>query len=222
MGNNCSHVIYYCIIRLTALFNDLYHRSMDPKQKNLSPELKAIYDRVMNTKITTRPQEAAPAIPGEQTQEPAQEQPASPPQPTVNTPLLRTEVIETPPSPPQQPTAEPVAMQAAPAMPQEASPQPAKSSVDLSPIEPESAPPSSQGFLSSLPPRPLNSLSQEPFVFTAGKTDQPKNDKNEATAQPAEKTPSAGGKISSKIIIGLLVVFLGVYSLFWAKMFGLF
>ena len=81
---------------------------------------------------------------------------------------------------------------------------------------------SAQGFLSSLPPRPLNSLSQEPFVFTAGKTDQPKNDKNEATAQPAEKTPSAGGKISSKIIIGLLVVFLGVYSLFWAKMFGLF
>lgn len=199
---------------------------MDPKQKNLSPELKAIYDRVMNTKITSRPQEVTPAIPGEQTQKPAQEQPITPPQPTVNTPILRTEVIETPPAPtPQHPTAEPVTMQAKPVMPQEAPLAPTKSSVDLSPIEPEAtAPDSSQGFLSSLPPRPLNSLSQEPFVFTAGKSDQPKNDKEkiESSTQPAEKTPSSGGKISSKIIIGLLVVFLGVYSLFWAKMFGLF
>ncbi len=200
---------------------------MDPKQKNLSPELKAIYDRVMNTKITSRPQEVTPAIPGEATQKPAQEQPITPPQSTVNTPILRTEVIETPPAAPtpQQPTPEPVTMQAAPTMPQEAPLAPTKSSVDLSPIEPETtAPASSQGFLSSLPPRPLNSLSQEPFVFTAGKSDQPKNDKekSESSTQPAEKGPSAGGKISSKIIIGLLVVFLGVYSLFWAKMFGLF
>ncbi len=200
---------------------------MDPKQKNLSPELKAIYDRVMNTKITSRPQEVTPAIPGEATQKPAQEQPITPPQSTVNTPILRTEVIETPPAAPtpQQPTPEPVTMQAAPVMPQEAPLAPTKSSVDLSPIEPETtAPASSQGFLSSLPPRPLNSLSQEPFVFTAGKSDQPKNDKekSESSTQPSEKGPSAGGKISSKIIIGLLVVFLGVYSLFWAKMFGLF
>ena len=202
---------------------------MDPKQKNLSPELKAIYDRVMNTKITSRPQEATPAIPGEQTQKPApQEQPAAPPpQPAMNTPMLRTEVISAPePTIAQQSTPPPPSLpEAAPVMPQEAPLAPTKSSVDLSPIEPETtAPASSQGFLSSLPPRPLNSLSQEPFVFTAGKSDQPKNDKekSESSAQPAEKGPSAGGKISSKIIIGLLVVFLGVYSLFWAKMFGLF
>lgn len=188
---------------------------MDQKsQKNLSPELKAVYDRVMNTKISARPGAPAPIPVGPR---PATQ---NAPIPAVK-PLLQTEVI----SDAQQTATEPAPLQkpeqvTAPQVVQE--PKPA-TAPDLSPIEPSQD--SSSTFLSSLPPRPLNSISDQPFVFTGGKSTSPdpkKEEPKEEQKTDATAAQAAPSKVSGKIIMGLLVVFLVVYSLFWAKIFNIF
>lgn len=193
---------------------------MDQKsQKNLSPELKAIYDRVMNTKVSSRPQ--TPTAQPQQAAQPSNNPSAKP--------ILKTEIISNTPLPAAPPQTENPAPQQAQHAPETTSqpsaiPEPQPSNApDLSPIE---APSDQSGpFLSSLPPRPLNSMSDQPFVFTGGKTtstppkETPQPDQKNETPQTDAK---GGNRLSSKIIIGLLVVFLVVYSLFWAKIFNIF
>lgn len=174
---------------------------MDKNKKNLSPDLKAVYDRVMNTKITPRPQAPPPA--------PTPQPPSTPPVPQEITPpevKMPEATISTPPPPDTN----------RPQMVTETIPP--KSSVDLSPVGPEPSS-SDQPFLSSLPPRPLNAISSEPFVFSGGKSSSKETPEAHESTTPA---PAHGAKLSSKIILGLFILFLVVYSFFWAKIFNLF
>lgn len=160
---------------------------MDTK-KNLKPELKEIYERVMNTKATAR------------TSTPAEQTPHTP-----------------------QPSNEKNSEQPTPA----AAPAP----------QPVSTPPS-EPFLASSAPRAINDSSG--FVFSShGKNLPQKEDKvekkepappaqevkKEATPEkdPEKKSATADKKKSNllPIVLVLMAVFIGIYTVFWAFFLGI-
>ena len=114
---------------------------MDPKnkQQNLTPELKQIYERVMNTTVSPNPKPPTPSAPVTPSQ--------------IPTPMMTgpTEATPTPVPPgPDQSAANPAAQ--APTAPPPAQQVP-------SPAQPQN--------YESVPPRPLTNAGAQPFVFSA-------------------------------------------------------
>ena len=146
--------------------------------QNLSPDLKQIYDRVMNTPAA-KPAPTAPA---------AMTPPAIPTTPpaTASPDISRP----TPPAPPKPEVANP-------------------SVIPQSPMA-NVAPPTSNDFLSSTPPRPLQG-SVGVQSFSLGK------DKKEETKIDDVKPEKKG--ISRSLIIILGVVFFAAWTFFWVIFF---
>lgn len=148
---------------------------MDQKKQNLTPELKEIYDRVMNTQVQNTP----------------------------GAPMNGADAAKTPPIPENHPQN----TMAAPSMPQ-ATPNP-------TPVPPP--PPTSAPAPSSAPnpaaPNPIGKSSN--FVFTGNKMTTP-------AGTTTVQVNTGGKKISGMVIVGLVVVLLAVWAVFWAKIFGLF
>lgn len=114
---------------------------MDPKKQDLTPEMKQIYDRVMNTQVN-KPQ-TPPSVSQTQPASPLSElntsQLSTPPIPESQSTTAPQEAIQTPPVSPATPTA-----QAAPDSSSE-----------------------SEAFLSSVPPRPVTD--NQSFAFSNNK-----------------------------------------------------
>lgn len=175
---------------------------MDSKQ-NLTPELKEIYDRVMNTPAGAKSATAQPTVTAQPTTAPAP--------PTTHN--------GTPP-----PTAS--AIPAAPTM----TPPTAAIPVPPAPTIAEATPPvDSSEYLSSAQPRPLQDIGTKPFSFsgkvvTATTADAVKPAPNApastAAAQPAT-APSAPKKgLSTPVVVVLFVAFALVWTFFWLVLLG--
>ncbi|KKQ96068.1 MAG: hypothetical protein A3C27_01450 [Candidatus Levybacteria bacterium RIFCSPHIGHO2_02_FULL_39_36] len=151
---------------------------MDPK-KNLTPELKQIYDRVMNTQVK-KP-----------------ENPTETPSGPITNPVPSPIEANVTPSP--LPSQEPI---------QQPSPNPAAPS-------PINTAPTNEAFLSSVPPRPLTDT--KPFVFTGNKISSPQV----KTETGNQAHVSQNKKLSGKIVAMFVVVLIVIWTLIWAKFFGL-
>jgi len=148
--------------------------------QNLSPDLKQIYDRVMNTPATK-----------------------SPSAPTTPAPVTPPAVPPTPPTAANRDMTHPTAP--AMAKPEASNP----SVIPQSPMA-NVAPPASNDFLSSTPPRPLQG-SVGVQSFSLGK------DKKEETKTEDVKSEKKG--ISKSLIIILGVVFFAAWTFFWVVFF---
>ncbi len=149
-----------------------YHYYMDPKKQDLTPELKQIYDRVMNTQVAGKTPAGLNSAP--------------------DTPISSTPPTNTQSQSAATPLVNPTISQ--PGTTQESVSQP---------------------FLSSVPPRPI--ADTKPFVFTGKKIET-------SSTLPEGNQVQANGskKMSGKIIavsVGALII---LWSVFWAKFFGLF
>ncbi len=193
---------------------------MDTKKTNLTPELKEIYDRVMNTSGAKAAATAGtPPLP---TSAPSEQTPTSAPPPAMPVGVPPTSTL-TPnlgmpaspslggsPSPTMPP---PLGMPPAPTAPAGAPPQP-------SPLPPMNGMPSldstAEQALSSTPARPVSEGNTFSFSGTA----------HQPPASPAVPgaAPVAGAKKKSKISLPVLIVlglvFIIVWGLFWAIIFG--
>lgn len=165
---------------------------MDAKKANLTPELKEIYDRVMNTsnapKTAVNPAQGqipqVPPIP----QNPTVSSPQAPSMPSVGAPIQADQPQNTALQQPQ--------MDAAPQMP----PLPG------APAMPPPTP--AEEALTSAPARPLSEGGA--FAFNG-------NAKTASAPQAGEKKKA---RISKPILIVLGVVFVVVWGVFWAIIFG--
>lgn len=147
---------------------------MDPKKQELNPELKEIYDRVMNTQAKSE----------------AQPQSAS---------------SQPPPAAPQAPAAPPGTVLSP------ASPPPAGQSV----LRGDTAEAKQDPFFSPQPQRSITDT--KPFVFTGNKVTTPQT----PYATQSQMNPTSSKKVSGPIIAVLVVLLIVVWTLFWAKFFGL-
>lgn len=88
----------------------------------------------------------------------------------------------------------------------------------LSQTPSQAVPPALQGneFLSSVSPRPLNESTSKPFIFTGGKPSSP-----QVSSAPAISGTTEKKAISKPILVALGIIFVIVYALFFAKLFGL-
>lgn len=82
---------------LTSIKLSLYHGYMDPKKQDLSPELKEVYERVMNT-------QAKPTTGGAPAPAPTVPQAAPTPSPSMPTPPAPAPAAPTPEAAPPTPT----------------------------------------------------------------------------------------------------------------------
>lgn len=165
---------------------------MDSKKANLTPELKEIYDRVMNTTSTPK----APAQPSQQAA-PTPQNPPSPPIQPQGMPSL-SEPIAPPPLPgPQQPP---------PVQPQFHGPQNSESLTETSNPAEEA--------LSSTPARPISN--DGVFSFSGGSVKNSPTTQSGLSAQGNKKT-----LISKPILIILGLIFVVIWGIFWAIIFGL-
>lgn len=146
---------------------------MDNKKTNLTPELKEIYDRVMNT---TAPQKAAPTPPPT----PAQPNPLTPPP----TPPIHADI----PSPLNAPPA-------------------------AAPVIPLQTP--AEDALSSTPARPVSEIDNKAFSFSGTASTPPAVSQ---TNKPASEKKES--KLSLPVLIVIGIVFLVVWGVFWAIIFG--
>ena len=149
---------------------------MDNKKTNLTPELKEIYDRVMNT---TAPQKAAPV----------------PPQPNLSAatpPPVQTGI----PNPLNTPPAAAPVMPSMPALPKLNEPTPAENA------------------LSSTPARPVSEIDNKAFSFSGTAPTPP------AVPQTDKPVGKKGSKMSLPVLIVIGIVFLVVWGVFWAIIFG--
>ncbi len=200
---------------------------MDSKKTNLTPELKEIYDRVMNTSAGTPPPNNANG--GLPTTPPSNQNPASvpgsgvpempnamnqmPATPTLGTPPVvpGANGLGTPPAVAQVPpaaggSADPLA--AVPQMP------PLNATLEA-PIMPSAA----EQALTSTPARPLNEGNT--FSFNGvGQTPSPAPAVGGASATAPTAKEKKKTKISLPIIIVLALVFIAVWGVFWAIIFG--
>ena len=143
-----DRTVYRLLHYLTTKINNTYDYTMDPKKQDLNPELKQVYDRVMNTKVA-----AQGNAPSEQTA------PGTPPPPSVA------------PNPQNPLGAAPGST--SPQTSQENTPQspPGASPMQGSAQAPVQGTPQNQ-FLSSAPPRPVAGGTGS-FVFTGNKVITP-------------------------------------------------
>ena len=158
---------------------------MDQKKQNLTPELKEIYDRVMNTQVQNAP----------------------------GTPMNGNDAAKTPPIPenhPQNTMTAPAAPQPSP-VPNPSPVPPPPPPAAAQPAQPTQ--PATNATSNPAAPNPIGKNSN--FVFTGNKMTTPAGT---ATVQ----VNSGGKKISGMVIVGLVLVLLAVWAVFWAKIFGLF
>ena len=152
---------------------------MDSKKTNLTPELKEIYDRVMNT-------QSAKGKP-------------------VPTPT--TAPVSTPPPPPMPPTNTPPVV---PPIPQ-VLPQPAPSQAEPPTLTP------AEDALTSSPARPVSEGNTFSFSGTVHNAPVDKKIKDKKVEAAGDKKKA---RLSLPILIALGVVFLIVWCIFWAVIFG--
>lgn len=168
---------------------------MDSKKTNLTPELKEIYDRVMNTSAQAKPPAPAapPTAPPAVAPPAAQNLMAAPPaaqtspssMPDLGVPVPPGQAAAAPsPMPPPNPSMPPI-----PGMPEVAAMNPAEEA------------------LTSAPARPLNNGASFAMKGKA-KDAKPETGKKKMT-------------ISKPILIILGLAFIGVWGVFWAIIFGL-
>lgn len=175
---------------------------MDSKKANLTPELKEIYDRVMNTTGTPKPPASQPPTPQAPTPSGSTIQPGLGQAPSQDMPSIGGNPLP-PPQPdisqPQMPTAQPGGGQ-----PQLDATGPAGAPTFGAPTPAEEA-------LSSAPARPVTTGNS--FSFSGGNVKQP------------QKAETAGSKkrsfISKPILIFLGIIFIAIWGVFWAIIFGL-
>jgi len=184
------------------------------KQPNLTPELKEIYERVMNTNTQ---QPTPPAPPQNQPTTSASNQ--QPQNPSVGT-------VDQPASVP--PTHNPAQPAASPSQNQPQKPAAPSGTNPPSPTIKPPGTPQNSPFLSSLPPRPISGSGQS-FSFSAKNgqpashaipeptPNQPQNSTNPTTDKPPKKK-LLSGKILAVLVIALLIG----WGVLWAKVFGLF
>ncbi len=167
---------------------------MDAKKTNLTPELKEIYDRVMNTKGT--PVGGNGALP-------------TTPPPVATS--LQTQMPQTADATQMPSLGTPPAMPAAPVMaqPAQAAQMPAAPNFGAQPLGTNA-----EQALSSTPARPISEGNT--FAFNGGSV-KPAPGPSTQTAEGAKKK----AKISLPILIVLGVVFIVVWGVFWAIVLGL-
>lgn len=155
---------------------------MDNKKTNLTPELKEIYDRVMNTtapqKVTSTPPPVQPNVPAST--------PLSPP--------VHTDI-------PNPLNAPPAAIPAMPLMP----PSLNTSLGGTTPAE---------NALSSTPARPVSEIDNKAFSFSGTAPTPP------AVPQTDKAIGKKESKMSLPVLIVIGIVFLVVWGVFWAIIFG--
>lgn len=155
---------------------------MDSKKTNLTPELKEIYDRVMNTQSAKDKPTPTPIAPPSTT---------PPPLPPTNTPPL---------APPM------------PHVPPQAVPSPAQSAQTIPSVQTPA-----EDALTSSPARPVsegNTFSFSGTVHNAPVDQKIKDKKGEVTGEKKK------ARLSLPILIALGIVFLIVWCVFWAVIFG--
>lgn len=174
---------------------------MDPQKQNLNPDLKQIYEKIMNTPVKPLGQNA-PTNPT--TTPPPTQTPVTPTATSTPAPLQMSPA----PTPVTPPAAAPV-MAKAPAP--VASP-----TIPTTPSVPSNQTVNSNLF-ASVPPRAVGNTA--PFVFASGKTQTPKV----TTPAPAQGiAPAKKGGISKGILlIPIGLIFLAAYTVFWMAIFGL-
>lgn len=175
---------------------------MDSKKTNLTPELKEIYDRVMNTSAAPKAPAAPPPLPT--TPAPAVGTPNLTPPPAIN-PSPTASLPQAPPMP-QMPTAPTLG---APIIPPGMSPQPQMPTMPTDLGMPSPA----EQALSNTPARPLSEGNTFSFNGVAH-APQP------AAARGAAVTSKKKAKLSLPVLIVLGVVFIAVWGVFWAIIFG--
>lgn len=172
---------------------------MDSKKTTLTPELKEIYDRVMNTTGASQPQKPAPADPTPPSSSPPpitlnQLDPAKTP-PPVLTPPPR---IDPMPQALQNPTIPPPPAPASPQMP------------SLSPAD---------QALTNTPLKPVTDGNT--FAFNGATTDPKQQQAPQAPQANAPAPEKKKSKISLPILIAVGAVFLIVWGVFWAVFLGI-
>lgn len=178
---------------------------MDPKNQNLKPELKEIYDKIMST----------PTSNGTSTTTPKE------PNPTVQVNPQPTSISSTPPPPPTMESIETMspAMPSTPASPSTAQ---AASVSNLNP----------QSFPQTPPPPPsLDNNPTPPINTPIGMTDNLGGGYAFSGGQTTSFTPTGAqditskkglGKISGKLLTLLIVAFIITYTIIWLKLFNFF
>lgn len=171
---------------------------MDPKNQNLKPELKEIYDKIMSTPTGSGTPQANPA-PSQTvvypSPAPVSEPSTPPPAPTMPSVDEPTSTPSTPPPPPVTP------MFDAPLPTSEAS-------------NPSVNPPEMSAPIGS----PQSNLDSKGFVFSGGQTSSFTPSGSETAA-----TPKKGlGKISGKLLTLLIIAFIITYTIIWLKLFNFF
>lgn len=165
---------------------------MDTKKTNLTPELKEIYDRVMNTSNTSQ-------VTPKATAEPLQPSVAPIGAPNAPSPTVPQPVAATPqPSVSAQPAA------TAPVMP------PPTASPSMPPM-----PGTAEDALSNTPPRPIAEGNTFSFSGSA-----PSSSIMNAPQAAAAKAPKGKFKLSIPVLIAIGIVFIVVWGVFWAIIFG--
>lgn len=177
---------------------------MDPKNQNLKPELKEIYDKIMST----------PVNPGTPPSGQATSTMTMPP-PTPEPPSIPT---TPPPAPSMQSVGDPVSiMSSTPATPPP--PPPIMPSFDApSPTSEASNPSVNPPEMSAPIGAPQGNLDSKGFVFSGGQTSSFTPSGSETAI-----TPKKGlGKISGKLLTLLIIVFIVTYTVVWLKLFKFF
>lgn len=180
---------------------------MDAKKTNLTPELKEIYDRVMNTSAS--PQASTPKATSEPLQPTAPKADPTPPPPPTPQPQMPVAPATPNPAPPP-PTAQPQM----PAAPVVDAPQPTAAAPVENPSMP-ALPGSAEEALTSTPARPLSEGNT--FAFngnTVNTAPPPKTEMN------AGRTVKGKFKISIPMLLIAGLVFMVVWGVFWAIIFG--
>lgn len=174
---------------------------MDSKKTNLTPELKEIYDRVMNTSGGASAVKATGALPTTPATPPPAN-PLDPPSATMPSPQPTTPSPSAPIAPPQ--VGAPTTVNPTPVPPMT----PPGGMPEMAPLQPNAA----EDALTSTPARPISEGNT--FAFSG-------------TAKPVPGMPGATPtkvktktKISLPIIIVLGVVFIIIWGVFWAIIFG--
>lgn len=188
---------------------------MDSKKTNLTPELKEIYDRVMNTSSAPQPTPTVPTTPAS---------PTSGAPTTLNSlsgqPIVADAMPANPLNPPTLPIS-PIPPVAGPSTsgitaPAESAGLPSMPSMPASPDTMAGLPTPAEQALTNTPARPISEGNTFAFNGTV---------KNETPANGAQ--PAAGAvvakkaKISLPILIILGIALIAVWGVFWALILGI-
>lgn len=169
---------------------------MDDKQ-NLSPDLKQIYDSIMNTPVKPGPTGNMSSTP------------------LTSSPNGLNEASSPPPTSPSTPAMPPLS---SPVEPPAASTFTPSTLNGVNPPSVSSSTPPLVNPLPSVEPKPINNSSSTPFVFSSNQNGK-KTTPNK-TSNTAPHVPRGTPKLLF-LLIPLGIIFLAVYAVFWMALFGL-